>query len=191
MEQNEIPQAEPQHVPPPPAPAAPRPPMPQKSPILAGFLSLLPGLGNVYNGLYRRAVSFFLVWAVIFGLAVNAGDEGSEALPFLVLGLLFIWFFNIFDAFRQATLLNLGLTSDPEALREQASDLGSWGLVPGVVLVLLGFYGVLREYFDLDLSWLVDQWPFVVIILGGWMIYQTMKQRKNAKTSAETGTSDI
>lgn len=188
METNETPQAAPQQIPPPPAAAAPRPQLPQKSPILAGFLSILPGLGNVYNGLYRRGVSFFLVWVVIFGITTHA--SGRET-PFLVMSLCFIWFFNMFDAYRQATLLNYGLTSDPEVLREQASDLGSWGLVPGVVLVLLGFYGVLREYFDLDLSWLVDQWPIAIMALGAWMIYQTLKQRKNAETSAETETSEI
>jgi len=180
MTTNETPQAAPQQLPPP--PAAPRPQFPQKSPILAGFLSLLPGLGNVYNGLYRRAVSFFVVWVVIFGIAVNT--DGRET-PFIVMTMLFIWFFNIFDAFRQATLLNYGLTSDPEMLREQASDLGSWGLVPGVVLVVLGLYGVLREYFDLDLSWLVDQWPIAIMALGAWMIYQTLKQRKSAGDARE------
>lgn len=177
MEQNET-HAAPQQLPPP--PAAPRPQLPQKSPILAGFLSFFPGLGNVYNGLYRRAVSIFVVWVVILAIAINADEE------FLGLVVAFVWFFNIFDAYRQATLLNLGLTSDPDLLREQASDLGSWGLVPGVVLLLLGFYGLLREYLDLDLSWLVDQWPIAVMALGGWMIYQTLKQRKEAETSAET-----
>ncbi|HEX9731305.1 MAG TPA: hypothetical protein VGG06_04870, partial [Thermoanaerobaculia bacterium] len=76
-------------------------------------------------------------------------------------------------------------------LRAQASDLGSWGLVPGVVLVLLGFYGVLREYFDLDLSWVVDQWPIAIMILGGWMIYQTLRQRQGTEASAKTDISEI
>lgn len=180
MDTNETPQAAPQQIP-------VRPPLPQKSPILAGFLSFLPGLGNVYNGLYRRAVSFFVLWAVIFTIAISEGDE----MPFFIFGLVFVWFFNVFDAYRQATLLNLGLTSDPDLLRAQASDLGSWGLVPGVVLVLLGLYGVLREYFDLDLSWVVDQWPIAIMILGGWMIYQTLRQRQGTAAPAKTDISEI
>ncbi len=53
---------------------APRPvssaipsPVGHKNPILAAVLSLFPGIGNVYNGLYMRGVTFFLVIACLIG----------------------------------------------------------------------------------------------------------------------------
>ena len=175
---DETPQPEPAQPPPPPPPPPPaaRAELPQKSPVLAMFLSILPGLGNVYNGLYRRGITFFLIWAALLGLTVNEEVEN----PFLILCIVFVFVFSAVDAYRQATLINYGLTS-ADALTEEKGALdaiGSWGLIPGVALVALGLYGLFRKYFDIDLSWVLDQWPWVIIAFGGWMIYQAIQQRR-------------
>ena len=33
----------------------------RKNPIVAAILSLFPGVGNLYNGLYMRGLAFFLI----------------------------------------------------------------------------------------------------------------------------------
>ena len=70
-------------TPPPPAAAAPSvaptyvPVVETKSPALAGLLSMFPGLGHLYLGLYQRAFAF--------GGGVLAGGEGSGGGAFVSL----------------------------------------------------------------------------------------------------------
>ncbi len=76
-----------------------------KNPLLAGFLSLFPGMGNVYNGLYLRGVTFFLIVGGLIG-AVESG--APEIFGFAIA---FFWIFNVLDAYRhpdQGTLRTWG-----------------------------------------------------------------------------------
>lgn len=157
-----------------------------RSPLLAGFLSLMPGLGNIYNGLYLRGITFFLMWGGIFALAIRTGNRShgdSEALAFLIPGLIFVWFFNLFDAYRQANLINHGYATDLGL-----SDSGRWsrppgGLMLGVVILLIGVYGLLEHFFDLDLSIILDYWYLAFIAFGIWLILQA--RRADRGPSAE------
>src|SRR5262249_20274786 len=70
----------------PPPPVMPPPPAPQagvqpviverKSPGLAGFLSMFPGLGHLYLGLYQRA--FVIGGAFCLLIAVTSHGRGGE-----------------------------------------------------------------------------------------------------------------
>lgn len=167
------------------APLPPRPnypppayrPMPaSKSPIVAAIFSLMmPGLGHVYLGLYQRALTFFLVWLAIFSTLVNTHD-GPE-LGLLIPLMIFVALFNVFDAYRQASLAMWG---EPEELRAVARSRGKNNLAMGIALVAVGTYGLLRRYFDLDLSFLLDHWYLIVIVVGGWLIWQAMAANKAA-----------
>lgn len=152
-----------------------------KMPLLAGFLSFMPGLGNIYNGLYLRGVAFFLTFVGVLSLLVTVAEGGhgeeSEAV-FLGFTLAFVGLFNIFDAYRQATLINSGQTTDL-GLSDQPR-MGSGGMVPGVALIVVGAYGLLQKVFDLDFSWLVEQWPFLLLAFGGFLVYQSVRQRREA-----------
>lgn len=144
-----------------------RPPgPPSKSPLLAAFWSaLIPGLGHVYVGIYQRAMIIFVVWVGIFSSTVGA--EGGE-LGVLVPMTVFTWLFNIFDAYRQATLAMWGEPEEIPNLRER----GKSGLTFGIALFVIGLYGLLRKYFEIDLSILLDHWYLVVMAAGGWLIWQ-------------------
>ncbi len=193
----EAPQMSTRHEPPYPPPAQPRTvtqPLPQapqqvRSPILAALFSLFPGLGNVYNGLYLRGVTFFLICFGLIGLA--AGSQEPEAV-LLVFSVIFVWLFNIFDAYRQASLINFGYPPEMPIKRSPAS-LGSGGLVAGSAVFLLGFYGFLREVFRIDLTVLADYWYVLFMIFGGFLIAQTIMQRRQAaeKDAADTAELDF
>ena len=84
-----------------PAPPPPQPPVAApveaqqsnfKNPTLAAFLSLFPGIGNLYNGLYMRGVSFFLICSSMIYLVSEHGN------PFFGLAIPFFWIFNMVDA---------------------------------------------------------------------------------------------
>jgi len=162
-------------------PPLPRPPatshpasLPQKTPILAGLLSVVPGLGHVYNGLYQRAVAFFMIYVTLFAAAINVPTDGERA--FIIPCLVFFWFFNIFDAYRQATMINYGYTS---LERPPTGEPRSMALIPGVVLCVVGAYGLARKYFDFDLRWLLEQWPYLLLLFGGFLIWQALKAQRH------------
>ena len=123
-----------------------------KKPLHAGLLSLMPGMGHIYSGLYQRGVIFFLVVAGLMTLAERAGEA-------FVFPMLFTWIFNTVDAVRQVKLINYGYTEDPGLLDRPhpRSDQGKFFV--GLLLVAIGVFAILEQHFDFELRWLVDFWP--------------------------------
>ena len=104
----------PNTTPPPPAAgpsAAPRVPAADpriKSPVIAGALSAMPGLGQVYVGYYQRGfVHIFVVAGII---ALLAADVLGPLIPLAGLFLGFFWLYNMIDAGRRAALYNQALS---------------------------------------------------------------------------------
>lgn len=157
----------------PPAPYVPTGPAP-KSPLLAAFFSfLVPGLGHIYVGMYQRAVIIFAAWVAIFSSSID--NDNSSEMGVLVPLMVFIWLFNIFDAYRQATFAVWG---EPEEIKAATRERGKSGLTFGIALFALGLYGLLRKYFEIDLSFLLDHWYLVVMVVGGWLIWQAVAASK-------------
>ena len=160
----------------PPAPA----PLPlRKRPLFAAFLSLFPGLGQVYDGLYLRGAILFLVFGSLISLITMDGQ------PIFGLGIAFTLFFSVIDAYRQAVLINygyaqdLGLTDLP--LRPNASQ---GGIVAGAILALIGLLGLAERFLDIDFDWLADWWPLGLVIVGVWLIVATVRERRKAREGA-------
>lgn len=147
-----------------PAVAAPRR---SKEPWVALLLSLvLPGLGQVYNGHFSKAIFFFFAFTGSIYLAAE-----GHPLPFAMF-LPFIIFSNMIDAYRSATLINTRGTAKAE---EEEDDIESpgWGIGLAVVglLILLNNLGWLR------LSALVPYWP-LLLIAAGLVLLRRSLQRK-------------
>jgi hypothetical protein len=154
---------------PPPTPAAPvTPPAAQtiKAPWVALVLSLImPGLGQVYNGQFAKALTFFIA----FSGSIYLITEGHP-LPFAVF-LPFIIFSNMIDAFRSATLINeRGSKTWPE---EDDIESPGWGigLAAMGVLLLLNNLGWLR------LGALVPYWPLVLIAVGVVLLRRSLQRK--------------
>ena len=184
--------------PPPPAGTIPPPPMSatttatgpvvvleRKSPGLAGVLSMFPGLGHVYLGLYQRAFAFAGVFCLL--IFFNAHDRMA---PLSGAATAFVWFFAIIDAVRQAKAINSGsvnpgglAASEGAVLSRPRESMAS--LTWGVILVGLGALWLLDRYVDLDAFWAaVEDWlaPVAFIVLGVILIvtYVAKKRRHNA-----------
>ncbi len=178
-----------QAPPPPEAPAAPPPPVAEprgqnyKNPILAGVLSLFPGIGNIYNGLYMRGLAFFLICTSMIVLTAESNGH-----PFFGLGIAFSWIFNVVDAYRQATLINHGYAQDLGIDEPPKMSSGQGGAVVGAIMFLIGAFALWDNYFGpIDLDWLVDLWPVFLMAIGAWLIFDTMRdrQKKKEETSYE------
>lgn len=162
--------------PPPPAQRATQPAAASgvgpKNPWLAGVLSLFPGLGNVYNGLYLRAVTFF----VLVVLFIYLSDRGHALWGFAVA---FIWLFNVVDAYRQAVLINHGYADDPAlARRLRGKTAVREKLFGGTALLVIGLLELIDRFFPLYLDWVFDLWPVIFIAIGGWLIWKAVQARR-------------
>jgi hypothetical protein len=170
-------------APPPPPPPAPAPVAPvivdRKSPGLAGFLSMFPGLGHLYLGLYQRAFAFG--GAFILAIAFTSHGRGGNFFGPLIA---FIWFFAIIDAVRQAKAINRGQLAEAGWAGEEQlkAARGTGGLTWGVILVGIGALWLANSYLDLEWFWdVMDTWggPVAIILLGLILIVaHVMKRRR-------------
>ncbi len=143
-----------------------------KSPVAAAILAAVPfGLGHLYLGQYSRALAFFAAfWAPMIFLQ----------LPLIAV---FFYFFAIFDAYRQAQLINLAAEEgiDPPA--------GAFhgGITAGVFLIVLGAVLLLRNWIDFwsIREFLRDWWPAFLVVVGAWFVYGALKERADARREAE------
>src|SRR5262245_423369 len=172
----------------PPASAAPAPTTPyydrydRKSPGLAGFLSIFPGLGHLYLGLYQRAFAFAGAFCVLTffnshgRLAVLSGPATA-----------FIWFFAIIDAVRQAKAINQGAVAEsgfaPAGQVRRAAE-GTGGLTWGVILVGLGVLWILDRYVVIDWSFM-EEWggPVALILLGLVLVISHVRKKRQEHES--------
>lgn len=150
-----------------------------KSAALAGFLSMFPGLGHLYLGLYQRAFAFG--GAFILSIALTSHGRAGE---FFGPVIAFIWFFAIIDAVRQARAINRGLLTEgglaPSPQLRKAGE-STAALTWGVILVGLGGLWLVDRYVDMDWFWsLMDSWgaPAAFILLGLILIFAHMKRKR-------------
>ncbi|MGE5278981.1 MAG: hypothetical protein ACM3SU_18460 [Acidobacteriota bacterium] len=176
-------------TPPPPAPpvapaAVPPVIVERKSPGLAGFLSMFPGLGHLYLGLYQRAFAFG--GAFILGIAMASHRRGGEFFGPL---LAFVWFFAIIDAVRQAKAINRGYATEsgfaPAPVLRRAAE-GTASLTWGVILFGLGALWLADRYLDMERFWeLMDDWggPVAIMLLGLILIVTHIRKKRRENES--------
>lgn len=158
-----------------------------KSPLMAGLLSIMPGLGQVYVGYYKHGFMYMFVYAFVIMLMSGMNLDESGLGPLGGLFLAFFFFFNIIDAVRRAKLFNRMI--DGVATMEMPPDFELPGIrgsiATGIVLVAAGFLLFLHTMFDMSLVWLQDWWPLAVIGFGAWLIYKEMISRRNPDNSMD------
>jgi hypothetical protein len=179
------------HYPPQPWAAQPYPqPVPmasdprQKSPFLAGLLSVMPGLGQIYTGYYQRGFVHALVAASLFALV--AEGEDTPLMPLGVIFLIFFWFYNIIDASRRATLYNQALAGVPDIeLPEDFKVPGFHGsILGGLVIAAAGVVLLLNTRFGVSLNWLEEWWPAALILFGGYLVWKAWQDRPRRAAAA-------
>lgn len=148
----------------------------RKNPFTAGLLSLMPGLGQVYVGYYRRGFTNVLTAGSI--LSILMWTDGN--LPFVPLGIIFLIFFelyNMIDASRRATLYNLSLDGVeqitlPDELSDGGFDGVSGSYIGGGALLLFGIIALSNTLFGFSLIWLESWWPVLPLGLGCYLVYK-------------------
>ncbi len=170
---------------PPPAPPAQRAslpnydpgPAPPKSPPLAAFLAILiPGLGHLYTWAYERA---FMIWATI-AVCMLLIVQGLWGFSFLIA---FVYFFSIFDAYREAQFFNLR-AAEHETPKPRPDGQGR--LMFGVFLTVVAAVVLLDRYDLFDMDWIAEWWPIPVFLLGVYFIGAAVWDRMKAKNERQS-----
>jgi len=171
-------------APPPPPPQADSPSTPADSSglsvrhVVSVILALFPGLGHVYNGLYQRGIVLFLLAITSIYLATEEGLMG--------MAVAFVWLFNIIDAYRQASLIELGHGPDLGVQdARNAPPAGQFAMIGGGALFVLGFLLLLDHTFDYDIDRVWEYWPVAPLAIGAWLMIGAFLQWKKSRASAD------
>ena len=166
---------------PPPVPSAPPAGGPYvrlpKSSGLAAFLSLFPGLGQVYNGQIARAFVFFFGFVGSIYLTVE-----GHPFPFAFL-IAFVFFYNMVDAWKGASAINARfLGGKAQTIEDEAVESPVWG----GTLVAIGLLVLLSNLGWLDLDRLARWWPLLLIGVGAWFLYGSFQKRKAGESTDDS-----
>lgn len=167
----------------------------RRSPWLAGLLSLMPGLGQIYVGYYRRGITQFLTFALLL-LFISNEFGGDQIVPVVAIGMAFLVFYAVIDAMRRATLYNMALTGIEEI--EMPRDF-EWPAMTGVrgsifggsVLVFVGLSLFLHTRFDVPLDWIAEWWPLAITIFGAYLVYRAIQDRGAGADDARRDRPDV
>jgi hypothetical protein len=154
-------------------------PVVKRSPALAVVLSMLPGLGHLYVGLYRRGIAFFAA----FALSLTLANSRHGSLGVIIA---FVWFFTLIDAFRCAQAINLGQATagiPQELASPTALRVGNLGF--GVLLLLVGAVLLYNQFYPLDLAFFEDWWPLAIVLFGAWVIGKHFFEQRRRRALQE------
>ena len=156
----------------------------RKKPFLASVLSLMPGLGQVYVGYYKRG----FIHAITVALLITfLSAPGRMALaPLVGIFLAFFWLYNIVDAGRRASLYNQALAGGGEIELPDDFKTPSLGgsLAGGAALVVIGLILLSNTLFGASLEWLENWWPVAVVGFGGYLVYKAMREKSSGDTES-------
>ncbi|MBU1072200.1 hypothetical protein KKG45_03040, partial [bacterium] len=173
-------------IPPLPPPIYGRRELPYKSQAFAIILSVfLPSMGHVYVGFYKQAFTIILVIASLVMMLASGTASGMEPLLGMLTG--FVYFYQIFDAGRRASVYNSVLETGQAGMSAENIDLPETNpFVGGVILVLVGSLALLHTLLGLSMAWLKDWWPIFMIGIGVWLINKGRKERLERQDSRES-----
>lgn len=155
----------------------------QKSPFLAGLLSFVPGLGQIYTGYYQRGFVHAIVIALLISLL--ASDVLDALVPLAAVFMAFFWLYNIIDAARRASLYNQALAGIGNVeLPEDWKVPGFRGsILGGALIAAFGLLLLMETAFEMRLDWLEDWWPVTIIAFGLYLVWKAIEDRKKRESA--------
>jgi LiaI-LiaF-like transmembrane region len=133
-------------------------------------LGFIPGLGDVYNGEYVKALIHVLVFGGLIAAQTSAVSGGYHAFLGIALGCFYLYM--PIEAYRTARARQAGA---PESAA--SADGGERRPVGAMILVALGILLLLGNFGLLEWDWFAKAWPAGLIVLGVWMLSCRLKER--------------
>jgi TM2 domain-containing membrane protein YozV len=148
-----------------------------KSPVLAAFLSLLPGVGSLYNGYYLKGI----LQLIIFAGLVSAQSHGGQ--PFIGILLAGYIFYAIFDAAHDAQKISAQAETGGEtkvSLEAQVAISRPSGSISwGIILILLGGLFLLANFDVISYDSFIRFWPLALVGLGIKLVFDYYASKKS------------
>lgn len=127
--------------------------------------ALIPGVGFLYNGLYKKGISFVVLWFFL----VNIGDLIGLRFLTSIIGIA-VWFYCFFKTFDiNKKVLNGEYVEDEYLFQKQGYNVK----YIGIALVVIGGIAILRNLFQdffvhLSIFTFIKPYiiPLVFIIIG-------------------------
>jgi hypothetical protein len=138
----------------------------------------MPGLGQVYVGYYQQGFIHIAVVGTLISLLASNAVTGL--VPLLGMFLVFFWLYNIVDAGRRAAYFNQALAGlEPGELPKSVGFPGAESsLVVGAILIIVGGIALSHTLLGYPLDWLEDWWPVALVLVGGYLIYKALTEKK-------------
>ncbi|MBL0159566.1 MAG: hypothetical protein IPP47_21020 [Bryobacterales bacterium] len=147
-------------------------PNPGVSPGLAFLLGLIPGVGAIYNGQYAKGLVHVLILGML--ISINSSDGVGELGPLFGLLTAVFWFYMAFEAYHTARKRQAGeIVDEFSSLVQIKGEGGGFPVLP-VALISLGVVFLLNNLGVLRLRYIIQYWPVLLILAGGWMLYNRL-----------------
>lgn len=152
-----------------------------KSPVVAGLLSLMPGLGQAYLGFNRLA--FIHGFTAASCIALMSSNRLGMIEPFVGIFMTFFWLYNMVDAHRRALLLNEAvLRMEQPELPDGLGELPFGARIGfGLAFLVFGTMSLLSLRFGVSFAWLATWWPVAFVLLGLYLVVKAIKDHQPAK----------
>ena len=149
----------------------------EKSPSLAAFLAIFPGMGAIYNGNIIKGITYILIFAVLIVLTDNASEPDAVVFGFLIAG---FFIFQIIDSYNEAGKINQNILAE-EKPTNQKEDLS---LFSAIIVLAIGIVFQLANFELLTYHQVTRLWPLVLIVFGIKIVYDYFKkeEKKNGKS---------
>jgi hypothetical protein len=148
-----------------------------KSPLFTAFLSLMPGVGQVFLGYTRLGFAHGVTAATLICL-MSTNRLGAWE-PLVGVFMVFFWLYNLVDAYRRATLLNEAIARMETPRLPDGFEALSPGarMAAGGVLIVAGTLALLNLRFGISMEWLNRWWPAGLVLMGLYLLLRAVKDR--------------
>src|SRR5262249_15793001 len=96
----------------------------------------------------------------------------------------FWWFFVLIDAVRQAKAINATGAAESNIVSKEIALKAGGSLAFGIFLILFGAFFLFDPFVSIDLSFLLDWWPLLLVAFGAWQVFTYYKTKQAAEARA-------
>lgn len=143
-----------------------------KSPSLAAFLSIFPGIGSIYNGNFFKGITYMLLFAILIVLTENAHETDSVVFGLMLAG---FYIFQIIDSYNEAGRINQNRLSGTAASGSK-EDLS---LFSAIMVLAIGIVFQMANFDLLTYRQVTRLWPLALIAFGIKIVFNYFKGEGN------------